>query len=141
MDHCKYPPWRNPNEPIPPTRNNVLETPLWRDKRRPFFGKPLSFTTYTLYADRLMIDSGILTLRQDELRLYRLMDIKLHQTLLQRLFGVGTIRLSSMDSFSPRASIRDVRFPREVMRLLSDTANTERRKYGLSMMECMGSEW
>ena len=126
---------------IPPNPNNTLEEPLWRDKRRPIFGKPWSFTTYTLYADRLIFETGLLSLKQEEIRLFRLVDITLNQSLLQRIFRVGTIRISSMDSSTPRYSIRDVKYPREVMKLLSDTANTERQKYGFAMMEYIGPSW
>lgn len=123
---------------VPPVNQTPLENPLWRDKRRPVFGQPWSFTTYTLYPDRLIIESGILSIKREEIRLYRVMDITMRQTLLQRIFRIGTLRMTSMDSSQPRCSIRDVCFPEQVMQLLSDVSNNERLKYGFSMMEFMG---
>ena len=32
---------------------------IWRDRKRPIFGLPLSFTVYTLLEDKLLIDTGI----------------------------------------------------------------------------------
>lgn len=142
MEYGNYTPIQQRNSGhIPPAQSDVIEEPLWRDKRRPFFGQPWSFTTYTLYSDRLIIETGLLSLRQEEIRLYRLMDITMRQSLMQRIFRVGTIRTHSMDSTTPHYSIRDICFPREVMRLISDTANAERKKYGIGMMEYVGPNW
>ena len=37
---------------------------IWRDRKRPIFGLPLSFTVYTLLEDKLLIDTGILSTKQ-----------------------------------------------------------------------------
>ena len=73
--------------------NNVI----WSDRKRTLFGLPLSFSKYTLTEDRLFIQTGLFTTTEDEVRLYRIMDVKLTRTLGQKLFGVGTIRVSSAD--------------------------------------------
>lgn len=61
---------------------------LWKDRKRPIFGLPLSFTKYKLLEDKLLIDSGILSIKQEEIRLYRIMDITLKKSIWQRIFGV-----------------------------------------------------
>ena len=38
-----------------------IDNYVWKDRRRPFLGLPLSFTVYTLLEDKLLIDSGILS--------------------------------------------------------------------------------
>ena len=73
--------------------NNVI----WSDRKRTLFGLPLSFTKYTLTEDRLFIQTGLFTTTEDEVRLYRIMDVKLTITLVQKIFGVGTIKVSSAD--------------------------------------------
>ena len=55
-----------------PLEHVAEETPLWSDKKRPFFGLPLSFTRYTLYPDRIIIERGFLFRHHDEIRLYRI---------------------------------------------------------------------
>ena len=47
-----------------------MEKELWSDRKRVLFlGLPLSFTTYRLTSNRLFINSGLLTQKQDEVRL------------------------------------------------------------------------
>ena len=70
---------------------------LWKDKKRTIFGLPLSFTTYAFDKERFYIKRGFLTIRMDEVRLYRVMDLSFRQTLGQRIFGVGSIFCESAD--------------------------------------------
>ena len=74
---------------------------IWRDRKRPIFGLPLSFTVYTLLEDKLLIDTGILSTNQEEIKLYRIMDLTLKRSLLQRIFGVGSIHICSADKTTP----------------------------------------
>ena len=75
-----------------------MEKELWSDRKRVlFFGLPLSFTTYRLTSNRLFINSGFLTQNQDEVRLYRITDVSLSRTLMQRIFGLSTIHCNSSD--------------------------------------------
>ena len=60
---------------------------IWSDRKRTIFGLPLSFTKYSLTNDRLFIQTGLFTTVEDEVRLYRIMDVKLTRTLGQKLFG------------------------------------------------------
>ena len=114
----------------------AADVPLWSERARPFFGLPWSFKTYTLYPDRLIIESGFLARRQEELRLYRIMDISLRMGLFQRLFKVGSIYLTTSETKSPRCNIHDIRHPRELMRQLSDLAEFERTRVRVTFMEC-----
>lgn len=68
-------------------------TPIWSDRKRIFCGLPWTFTTYTLTSDRLFIETGMLGKHEDEVRLYRILDISLSRSLSQRIFGMGTISL------------------------------------------------
>lgn len=120
-----------------PLLDYTPEPPVWTDKKRPFFGLPLSFTRYTLYPDRLIIETGILTTRQEELRLYRIQDITLRMGLFQRLFGVGSIHMVTNDATSPKCLIQDVLQPRELVRIISDLAESERNRVRISFMECI----
>ena len=117
---------------------NTSETQLlWTDKKNTFFGKPWSFTRYLLYSDRLLIKYGVLTRRQEELRLYRVKDISLRQTLLQRIFHLGTLTIASTDVSASRFLIINVKDPERVARLLSDSAEKERIAKGLTALECL----
>ena len=108
---------------------------LWTDKKRPFFGLPLSFTRYTLTKDKLIITVQFLYLHEEEIRLYRIMDVTLKQSLLQRLFGVGTIHCCSVDVCSPEFDISSVRMPRKVRDILSEAVDTQRKERNVTSSE------
>ena len=108
---------------------------LWTDKKRPFFGLPLSFTRYTLTKDKLIITVQFLYLHEVEIRLYRIMDVTLKQSLLQRLFGVGTIHCCSVDVSSPEFDISSVKMPRKVRDILSEAVDTQRKERNVTSSE------
>ena len=88
---------------------------LWTDrKRHTIFALPISFTKYTLTETKLIIQKGFFNLREDEIQLYRVRDLALSQSFLERIGRVGTIHLCSMDSMTPELDIRHVKKPREV---------------------------
>ena len=81
---------------------------LWQDRKR-YFGLPLSFTRYSLSEDRLFISQGFLTIRDDEILLYRVRDIDTRRSLWQRLFGVGTVTVISSDKTMPTLELKNVK--------------------------------
>ena len=83
---------------------------LWQDRKR-YFGLPLSFTRYSLSEDRLFISQGFLTIRDDEILLYRVRDIDTRRSLWQRLFGVGTVTVISSDKTMPTLELKNVKDP------------------------------
>lgn len=108
---------------------------VWTDKKRPFLNWPLSFTRYTLYPDRFMVDYGILFRRQTELRLYRIKDIGMIQGPFQRLVRVGNIRIITADASSPRYMLIGVKNPQEFLRMFSHLIECERSRVRVGMFE------
>lgn len=113
------------------------EEPLWSDKKRPLFGLPLSFTYFKLFSDRLIVKRGLLICRQEEVRLYRIVDISVRQSIFQRLFGIGSISVLTVDRSAPKCLIASVKHPYEVSRYISDLAEVERRNVGIGFFESM----
>lgn len=112
---------------------------LWEDKKRPIFGLPLSFTKYTLTNKKLLCDFGILNHTQEEIMLYRIVDITLKRSLLQRIFNVGTISLYTADKSTPVFLIRDVLSPIEVKELLSKNIESERDQKRINASEFLST--
>ena len=101
---------------------------VWKDTRRPIFGLPLSFTKYKLLEDKLLIDTGFLSTKQEEIKLYRIMDITLNRSFIQKIFGVGTIHCCSGDKSTPEFDIRDIKKSFEVKEMLSRMVEEQRDK-------------
>lgn len=81
---------------------------LWKDRKR-FLGMPLSFTRYMLSEDRLFLSKGFLNVKDDEILLYRVRDIATSRSLLQRIFGVGTVTVLSSDKTCPTLVMKNIR--------------------------------
>ena len=81
---------------------------LWTDRKR-YFGLPLSFTRYAISEDRLFQATGILNLKYEEILLYRIRDITLSRSFGQRIFGGGSITVTSSDKSRPVLVIQNVK--------------------------------
>ena len=90
---------------------------LWKDRKR-YFGLPLSFTRYSLSDDRLFLSEGFLSIKDDEILLYRVRDIDTSRSLWQRLFGVGTVTVISSDKTMPSLVLKNIKDPIFVKELI-----------------------
>lgn len=90
---------------------------LWHDRKR-YLGMPLSFTRYALSDDRLFLSVGFLSIKDEEILLYRVRDLSVERSLWQRLFGVGTITVTSSDKSQPTLLIKNVKHPTAVKELI-----------------------
>ena len=86
----------------------------------------------------LNFTSGVFNVREEEIRLYRILDITLRQTLGERLFGLGTIHLCTNDQSTPEVDIKRIKHPKVVRTLLSDRAEIERSAKLEGMCEMLG---
>ena len=91
----------------------------WSDRKR-HFGLPLSFTKYAISEDRLFQSTGILNLKYEEILLYRVRDLSLTRSFGQRLFGVGSITITSSDKTRPVLVIHNVKEPAAVKELIHE---------------------
>ena len=66
---------------------------IWHDRKRNGLGLPWTFTVYDLSEDRLFVTTGILNKREDEVRLYRVVDTTLTRSLWQRIIGTGCVEM------------------------------------------------
>ncbi len=110
---------------------------LWRARKRTFLGLPLSFTVYKLTEQKLMIESGFLNKKEEEIRLYRILDITLRRSLGERLFGLGTIHCCSADKSTPEFDLSGIRDAYRIKDLLSDLVEAERTARRVSSRELM----
>lgn len=108
---------------------------VWKDRKRIVFGLPWTFTKYGLSEDRIFIETGFLNLKENEVRLYRIMDVSLEKTLWQRLFGLGTITCYSSDKSMGTFKIHNIKKPSEVKELISSYVEEERARKRVSSKE------
>lgn len=113
---------------------------LWQDRKRPFLGLPLSFTKYSLDDKCLYVKTGVFTTTEDEIRLYRIIDVTLRRTLGQRILGIGTIKCHSSDESMKEFEIKHIKKPKETKTLLSDLVEEERRRNRVFSRESLDAQ-
>lgn len=92
-------------------------TMKWSDRSR-ILGMPITFTKYSMSDDRIFCEKGLLSVKFEEILLYRVRDISMKITLGQRIFGVGSILLQSSDKTSPVLELKNIKNPREVKEMI-----------------------
>ena len=116
--------------------NNKL---LWKDRKR-WAGLPLSFTRYFLIEKdeqwiKFFSSIGLFNTVDEELYLFRVFDITVEQTFLNKIFNEGTIVLHVNDESADKVYIRRVLNPLKVKELLADKVEFERRHRGFKLAE------
>jgi uncharacterized membrane protein YdbT with pleckstrin-like domain len=110
---------------------------LWRDRKHTFLGLPLSFTVFRLTHERLFIKTGFFTTEENEVRLYRVLDMQLRETLWQKILGLGSIVLKTSDKSMKNFTIPNVIHPRDVKEVLSTNVEIQRKLNRVSNRELM----
>ena len=60
-------------------------------KRLLFLGLPWTFTKYTVTPSFITVESGLLSTTEDDCYMYKVADVKLTTSLMERIFKLGTI--------------------------------------------------
>ena len=110
---------------------------LFRERKRWIIGLPWTFTVYSSDGKVLYIDTGFLNKKQDEIRLYRIMDIGYSANIIQRIFGIGTISLRTSDKSAGNIELINVKDAMSVKKVLSDYVEKERKANRVSAREFM----
>lgn len=114
---------------------------IWSSRKRLlFFGLPFTFTKYTLTKEKMLIDTGVLNKKQEEVRLYRILDLTLTRSLAQRIFGLGTITCKTSDKALPVLELINVKNSQDIKEQLSDLVEAERVNKRVSVREFTGSD-
>ena len=71
------------------------------------------------------------------MRLYRILDLSLKRSLIQRLFGLGTINCHSVDKTMKNFEIKNIKDSENVKNQLSDLIEEARRASRVSSREFM----
>lgn len=111
----------------------------WKDRRRlGFFGLPWTFDRFRLTKEKLLIVTGFFNIKEEEIKLYRIVDLELTKSFGQRIFGMGTLVIKSSDKTLPQAILKNIKKPNDVKELISDLVEKERIAKRVSSNEMMG---
>lgn len=112
-------------------------TYVWKDRKRIIFGLPWTFTVYKLTEEKLFIETGFFSKKEEEIRLYRVMDLTLKRPFGQRIWGLGTIHCCTADKSTPEFDILKVKKSKQVKDMISDMVEKQREEKRISAREFM----
>jgi len=108
-------------------------------KRWLFFGLPWTFTVYRMKDDMLNVKSGFFKLVQDDCYMYKIVDVKLTQSLMERIFGLGTITCYTGDTTDKELILKHIKHSEEIKDYLLKTSEEARIKRRTVNMLDIGS--
>ncbi len=104
-------------------------TVIFQERRRLlFFGLPWTFTKYTITPSLLTIDRGFLNTVQDDCYMYKIQDVKLNRTLMERLFGLATITCYTGDVTHHEIKLEHIKHFNAIKAYLLKTSEEARLK-------------
>ena len=115
-------------------------TYVWKDRKRIIFGLPWTFTVYKLTEEKLFVETGFFSKKEEEIRLYRVMDLTLKRPFGQRIWGLGTIHCCTADKSTPEFDILKVKKAKEVKDMISDMVEKQREEKRISAREFMSDD-
>ncbi len=102
------------------------ENLIWSDRKRLWCGLPWTFTKYALSKDRLFVETGLFTTKNYDARLYRIMNTSISRSLIQKIFGLGTIHIDGTDKDLGCYDLKNVKDCLRVKELLDNAVEEER---------------
>lgn len=97
-------------------------------KRWLFFGLPFTFTKYTIKEDLITIDSGLLKTAENDCYMYKVQDVELTVSLIERIFGMGTIKCFTGDTTNSILMIEHVKNAKTIKDFILDASEKARLK-------------
>ena len=89
--------------------------------------------SYALTTQRFVHQRGLLKRVINRIEVIDIDDVTVEQGFIERMFGVGTIKLLSSDTSDPTLVLRGIDDVKRVATLIDDARRDERRKRGLYM--------
>lgn len=90
---------------------------------------------YTLTSQRLVHNTGILVRTTDRIEVIDMEDVTFSQGIVQRMLGVGTIKITSQDRTHPEIWLVGIDEVQRIALMLDDVRRKERRRRGIQMVQ------
>lgn len=97
-------------------------------KRSMFLGLPWTFTSYTVTDEIITINTGLLRKEENDCYLYKVIDVRLENTLLERILGLGTIHCFTGDVTDPDLKLSHIKNAKEIKDYILKQSEQERLK-------------
>lgn len=97
-------------------------------KRWAFLGLPWTFTTYTVAEEIVTVNAGFLKRIENDCYMYKIVDVRLETSLLERMFGLGTVHCFSSDVTDPDLRLMHIKNAKEIKDYILRQSEAERQR-------------
>lgn len=97
-------------------------------KRVLFFGLPWTFTKYFIGEELLTVKKGLLKTVEDDCYMYKVQDVKMTTTLLERMFGLSTVICYTGDTTDPQISLTHIKNAKEIKGFILEASEAARHR-------------
>lgn len=110
-------------------------------KRWLFLGLPFTFTKYTVTEEQITINSGLFTRIENDCYMYKIQDVQHTATLVEKLFGLGTVVCFTGDTTHPNLELKHIKHSREIKSyILEESENARIRRRTVNMLDIGSGE-
>lgn len=95
----------------------------------------LKMTRYEVSPDRIEWSRGILDRRVDNIDMFRVIDLKMRRSVLDCIFGIGTVGLITTDKTDPEFEFEKIHRPRELYDVIKKASLEADRRTGVVHLE------
>jgi hypothetical protein len=86
---------------------------------------------YHIGIEQLVCEQGVFVRKVDYMELYRIVDFQEHQSLMQQLCGLKTVRIFSTDRNTPRLDLTGMRRKDDIVPFIRGRVEYNKRKKGI----------
>lgn len=97
-------------------------------KRWLFLGLPFTFTKYIIKDDMITIDQGFLKKVENDCYMYKVQDVEHTASLMERIFGMGTITCFTGDTTHTKLIMLHVKHSKEIKNYILDASEAARMR-------------
>lgn len=112
---------------------------VFRERKRwLFLGLPWTFTVYHIREDMITIDRGFFNKQEDDCYMYKVTDVRLNSSLMERMFKLGTITCFTGDVTDSNLVFKHIRNAKAIKDYILEKADSERIKRRTVNMQGIG---
>lgn len=109
-------------------------------KRWLFLGLPFTFTVYQVREDGITIQEGFLNKKENDCYMYKVQDVELIESLLERIVGIGSVKCYTGDTTNPVLMLSHVKNARAIKNFILEASEKARlRRKTMNMLD-IGAE-
>ena len=97
-------------------------------KRTLLFGLPICFTKYYITDEKITIKKGFLDIVEDDAFMFKIQDVRLKRSFMERIFGTGTVVCYTGDVTHPELEMVHIKHTEEIKEFIMNASEEARIK-------------